>query len=326
MSISSLVRMGCCLFLLGGMMGCSTWRCRGFIDARRMPTTEYSGKYVLDAIEFRHLSTDNLEVRESAPLLAWLSEQDALVETTYLSDISRELGMTNLVPGAVHVRISVVPFPEVREGLKTIAWPMCCTLGIFPAHLVDQVPFDVIVQFTAKDEDGREYVYSTASVGLVRRDYQCGLSRLDMDTPPSAPSAVGEIRDDGTIGTGRGLRSARFREIFVKTVAAAVRRAVATRERQECSQVPQSATEFGPVNFPSAELAERESTPGWGQRPEGAPPPPPENYEEFRERAWNKPKTKSQIRLKKLVDSGFLTQEGWEEQIRDLWNRKEVGK
>lgn len=326
MSVESVLSQVCVGVLLGGMLaGCSTWRCRGFIDAREMPNVAFKHNYVLDSLEFRHLA-DNLEVRKASPLLALLSEQDALVETSYLSDISRELGMTNVVPGAVRIRLSVVPVSEVHEGRNTLAWPMCCTFGVFPAHLVDEVPFDAIVEFISKDESGKDFSYSTASVGLVRTDYQCGLSRLDMDAPPPCVSAVGENRDDGTIGTGRGLRSERFREVFVKTLSAVVKRAIASREGLACEQVPQSSTEFGPVVFPTIDMVEREQTPGWGVKPEGEPPPPPENFDQFRDQSWNRPKSPGQVRLRKLVDSGFISKDQWEVQIKGLWTTRNGGK
>lgn len=326
MSFTALYKVLAATGILLAAAGCSTWRCRGFLDAREMPTKPFKGNYVLESIEFRHMAPDNLEAREASPQMAWLSEQDGLIGTSYLDDIGQELGMTNARPDSVRVRISIVPMPEVKSGRKTIAWPMCCTLGIFPAHLVDEIPFDAIVQFISKDEDGREYPYANASVGLVRTDYQCGLSRLDMDAPPGAQSAVGEIRDDGTVGTGRELRAERLRGIFVKSLAAIVKRAVAERERLPCEQVPQSATEFGPVSFPASIADERTMTPGYGKKPEGEPPPAPMTLAEFKDRAWRNPKTPETERLKKLVQSGFITKAEWEKQIDDLWGRTGGGK
>ena len=259
--------------------GCSTWRCRGFLDVNLMPKDRPRQSYVLDGIdgrglEFRHLSTNNVEQRALSPQLAWLSDQDALVGTTYLE---------------------------------------------FPAHLVDEISFDVIVQFISESP---RHVYTTAQVGQIRTDYQCGLSRLDMDNPPNATSAMAEIRDDGTIGTGRGLRPQRLREVFVKTVSAAVLRAIAERERAVCDIVPQPATEFGAVSFPTPVQEEREMTPGWGAAPDYVKPKP-KTLEEFLKEAWEQPTEEETRKLKRLVELGMITRDEWNRRISEYWNRKQ---
>ena len=304
--------------------GCSTWRCRGFLDVNLMPKDRPRQSYVLDGIdgrglEFRHLSTNNVGQRALSPQLAWLSDQDALVGTTYLEDIALETGLTNALPNATKIRIGIVPMTENRLGRGTLAWPMCCTFGVFPAHLVDEISFDVIVQFISESP---RHVYTTAQVGQIRTDYQCGLSRLDMDNPPNATSAMAEIRDDGTIGTGRGLRPQRLREVFVKTVSAAVLRAIAERERAVCDIVPQPATEFGAVSFPTPVQEEREMTPGWGAAPDYVKPKP-KTLEEFLKEAWEQPTEEETRKLKRLVELGMITRDEWNRRISEYWNRKQ---
>ena len=315
-------RIACALLSAAVLAGCSTWRCRGFLDANTTPGESPKHVYRIEGvdgggIDFRHLSSADVEERKKAPRLAWLSEQDTLVGTTYLDDIAQELGMTNAVPGATRIRIAVVPVEETRLGRSSLAWPMCCTLGVIPAHLVDEASFDVIVQFI---EDNPSHVYSTAQIGQVRVDYQCGLSRLDMDTPPLAVSATSEIRDDGTIGTGRGLRPQRLREVFVKTVAAAVRRAIAVREGEKFEQIAQPSTEFGPVQFASPIMDERSNTPGWGASPQYVPPAP-KTLEDFLKECWNTPKSEEAKKLKRLVDIGMLSKDEWKRQTVDRWNK-----
>lgn len=56
----------------------------------------------------------------------------------------------------------------------------------------------------------------------------------------------------------------------MKTVAAAVKKAIATRERMVCNEAPYASTEFGPVPFPDPDVGMRESIPGWGANPVGA--------------------------------------------------------
>lgn len=311
----------CVTLSVAVLAGCSTWRCRGFLDVNAMPSE--SPKYVYrieeisGGIDFRHLSLANVEEREKMPRLAWLSEQSALVGTTYIDDIAQELGMTNAVPGATRIRIAVVPVEERRLGRSTLAWPMCCSLGVIPAHLVDESSFDVIVQFI---DENPSHVYSTAQVGQVRVDYQCGLSRLDMDAPPLAVSTTSEIRDDGTIGTGRGLRPQRLREVFVKTVAAAVRCAIAEREGGKNEQIAQPSTEFGPVQFPSPIMDERNNTPGWGA-PAQYVRPAPKTLDDFLAECWNQPQSAEAKKLRRLVDIGMISKDEWRRQVVERWNK-----
>ena len=306
--------------------GCSTWRCRGFLDEREMPAEKWQGNYVIDSIRFPKVDLSRDEDGTTLwPTLAWLAHQDGLVGTSYISDIGKELGLTNDVPGVVRVNIVVLPLAEERSGKKTVFWPMCGTFGVFPAHLTEQVPFDAVVQFVSKDEFGQDSNYATASLGLVRTDYQCGLSRLDMDEPPDAPAAVGEVRDEGTIGTGRNVRPERTRDIFVKTLAAAVRKAIARRESLNCMTVPQAATEFGPVPFPAADVAGRASVDGWGANPVPKARTA-ETLEEFAQRAWSHPNTDVLKKLRRLVDMEMLTREDWKQQISELWATRKVSR
>ena len=320
-----IVRLSIVAAAIAAVSGCSTWRCRGFLDTSTMPNDRPKHDYVLDGIDggidFRHLAPNNVDERKRMPNLAWLSEQNALIATTYLDDISQELGLTNAVAGASRIRIGIVPIEENRRGLSSIAWPLCCTLGVFPAHLTDEISFDVIVQFIDKNPS---HVYATAQAAQVRIDSQFGLSRLDMDSPPNAVSAVAEIRDEGTIGTGRGLRPQRLREVFVKTVAAAVRRAIATRELADCEQTAQPSTEFGAVQFPAPVQAEREMTPGWGASRTYSPPVP-KTLEEYLTAAWNRPDTEEAKKLKRLVEIGMMNKDEWRRQTTERWEAEMKG-
>ena len=133
---------------------------------------------------------------------------------------------------------------------------------------------------------------------------------------------MAEIRDDGTIGTGRGLRPQRLREVFVKTVSAAVLRAIAERERAVCDIVPQPATEFGAVSFPTPVQEEREMTPGWGAAPDYVKPKP-KTLEEFLKEAWEQPTEEETRKLKRLVELGMITRDEWNRRISEYWNRKQ---
>lgn len=323
-----IVRLSVVAAAIIAVSGCSTWRCRGFIDTNSMPSDRPKHDYLLEGIDggidFRHLAPNNVEERARMPNLAWLSEQNALIATTYLDDISQELGLTNAVAGASRIRIGIVPIEEKRLGRSSIAWPMCCTFGVFPGHLADEISFDVIVQFIDRNPN---HVYATAQVAQVKIDSQFGLSRLDMDSPPDAVSAVAEIRDEGTIGTGRGLRPQRLRDVFVKTVAAAVRRAIAERELADCEQTAQPSTEFGPVLFPAPIQAERVMTPGWGAS-RTYTHPVPKTLEDYIAAAWHRPDTEEAKKLKRLVEIGIMNRDEWRRQTTERWQaeKKGVGK
>ena len=290
------------------LTGCSTWRCRGFLDSYDMPNTSPQAKYTLDSIEFLRLAVIGDKVNEVSPRLQWISQQDTMAGASYLVDIARETGFTNSPPSAVPVKIVIVPMPETKVGWETVVWPLCCTLGVFPAHFTESVPFDIIVLF---GEDG---AVAHANVGQIRMDHQLGLSRFDMDPPPPAPGAVGERRDDGTIGTGRGLRQERVRDVFVKVVAAAVMRAIAHREGANCERIPRPATEFGPIEFrkPSSD---RENYAGLFATPPKITDNDKAADEERLRRAWESPRNSEERKLKGLVESGLMAKEDWAKKI-----------
>ena len=298
--------------VIGGALalaGCSTWRCRGFINTYDMPTARPRANYVLESIEFLRLAAAGDQEDEVSPRLQWLSLQDKMDGASYLVDIARETGFTNATPDAVSVKIVISPMAESRVGWDTVAWPLCCTLGVFPAHFVESVPFDVIVLF------GKDGAVAHANLGQIRMDHQVGLSRLDMDMPPPAPGAVGECRDDGTIGTGRGLRPVRIRDVFVKVVAAAVMRAIAHREGANCERVPRSATEFGLVEFgdPSPD---RDNYAGLSAPPPKLKPADGEASDQERlRRAWDSPRSAEERSMKDMVESGFMSKEEWSKKI-----------
>lgn len=291
------------------MAGCSTWRCRGFLDAYDMPTDRPRANYVLESIEFLRLAAVGDQVDETSPRLQWLSRQDAMAGASYLADISRETGFTNATSDAVSVKVVISPMAESKVGWDTVAWPLCCTLGVFPAHFAESVPFDVIVLF-GKDGD-----VAHANLAQIRIDHQVGLSRFDMDAPPPAPGAVGECRDDGSIGTGRGLRPERMRDVFVKVVAAAVMRAVAHREGANCERVIRPATEFGLVEFgdPSRD---RDNYTGLSAAPPKMKPAVAEVTDQERlRRAWDSPRNAEERSLKDMVESGFMSKDEWSKKI-----------
>ena len=131
-----------------------------------------------------------------------------------------------------------------------------------------------------------------------------------------------ELRDEGTIGTGSGIRPARLRSVFVSTVVAALKRAVAVREKSKCEQGPQAATEFGPVLFPKANESERKNTPGYGGEstyvppaPPPPPPPPAEDTSTVLRSAWDSPLGEEERKLKVMVESGFMSRQDWELKI-----------
>jgi hypothetical protein len=274
-----------------------------------MPNARPQASYTLESIEFLRLAAIDDKVNEVSPRLQWLSQQDTMAGASYLVDIARETGFTNSAPSAVAVKIVISPMPETKVGWETVAWPLCCTLGVFPAHFTETVPFDVIVLF------GEDAAVAHANVGQIRMDHQMGLSRFDMDSPPPAPGAVGECRDDGTIGTGRGLRQERIRDVFVKVVAAAVMRAIAHREGANCERVPRSATEFGPVEF-AKPSSDRDNYSGLFTTP------PKLNSKEADDkrlrRAWESPKNSEERKLKGLVESGLLSKEDWTKKILSM--------
>ena len=320
----TIARLAAIIVVTASLCGCTTWRCRGFIDVRDMPKETSSGGYRLESIdgypgiEFRNIAT--LDQKDAFPHFDWLSQQDELIGTSFLADIVAEAGLTNSTSDAVGIRVSIVPISDERRGKKSFFWPMFCTLGVFPAHIVEELSFDVIVQFISKNP---HHVYATASVGQIRTDYQIGLSRMDMDAPPDGESAMGELRDDGTIGTGRGLRERRYRDIFVKTVAGAIRRAIAEREKSVCEQIAQPATEYGAVAFPRPIVEEREKTSGWGNTPFHVDKPP-ETLSDFLVEAWNKPKTEQTKQLKRLVELGMITKDDWRRRLTEIWNSRKV--
>lgn len=293
------------------LAGCSTWRCRGFIDTYDMPVARPQANYALESIEFLRLAYSGDQVNEVSPRLQWISQQDTMAGASYLVDIARETGFTNAAADAVSVRIVISPMAESKVGWSTVAWPLCCTLGVFPAHFTELAPFDVIVIF---GEDG---AVAHANVGQIRVDHQMGLSRFDMDSPPPAPGAVGECRDDGTIGTGRGLRPERMREVFVKVVSAAVMRAIAHREGMKCERVQRPATEFGLVEFesPSADRADYAGLSATPPKLEIKQEKGAASEQERLRSAWDSPRNAEERSLKDMVESGFMSREEWAKKI-----------
>jgi hypothetical protein len=313
--------------LLAASSGCSTWRCRGFVDSCWKfdgPTKE---SYVIDTIEFVHLAGGNAERRELSPELAWLSSQDGLTGSTYLEDVSASAGLTNVTPASVPVQIKIIPINEQKSGWETAFWPLGCTLGMMPAHFVESVPFDVIVQFGGQSKS------AYASVGMVRTDMQCGLSRYDMDAPPPASGAVCEIRDEGTVGTGKGLRVERLRQVFVSVLASAVRSAIAQREGLVCHKKPLPSTEFGSVVFPEPDLSERDRVEGFGAERVEEPvkvvrsnerSPAKVVSDSFFRNAWENPSTETERKLKSMVESGFMSREEWRRRINAVRKGEQV--
>ena len=223
--------------------GCSTWRCRGFLNVNDMPTEAPSGAYRIAGVKFVEPSGVAKEVEKLYPRYLWLSSLDGKTVYTYQEEISRILGFTNALSSATPVSVTVHPIAQASSGWKTVGWPLCGTLGVMPAHFVEDVPAVVQVDVVG----GRKL--SRRLVSLVRMDRQYALTRYDMDSPPPNKSAFGERRDDGTIGTGSEMRDERMRAVFVNMVAAAILRAIAEYESAPCERVLKPATEFGPVDL-----------------------------------------------------------------------------
>ena len=225
------------------LSGCSTWRCRAFLDVRDITRDKPRGSYALKSIVFKGL--DGM-AREDAQKMygrfLMLSEQDRFTYTTYLEDVAKACGCLSATGKGTPISVVLSPGEQCKTGWKTVGWPLCCTFGVMPAHFVDDVP--VLVEVAFGDEPASAGIRS-----LLRVDAQYGLSRYDMDAPPPAVGACGEARDDGTIGSGSALRDERCRSVFVRLIAAAVERAVSEREGLSFRRAPQPSTEFGAVEF-----------------------------------------------------------------------------
>ena len=222
--------------------GCSTWRCRGFINVREKPVARPSGAYSIESVRFVDLPTDPEQQKPYAQLIR-LSRQDSMPYASYRDDLAKFIGFTNGVAGAAALHVVIAPAPQVSEGWRTVFWPLCGTFGVMPAHFSEQVPFEVSVDFGS--------AMSRPIQAMVCADRQLGLSRYDMDMPPLVRGASAEMRDDGTVGTGSELRDIRQREVFIRTVADAVLQVIAEREKAEFEKVDTPNTEFGPVMFPA---------------------------------------------------------------------------
>lgn len=250
-------------------VGCSTWRCRGFIDVRDMPGASPAGSYKVERVEFEKPVCEQDQVNKLHSCYMWLKSQDGETAYTYDEEINRALGFTNLTADAISIKVTARSIPETLTGWSTIFWPLCGTLGVMPAHFIEDVPFAVDVRISGTNDLEREFV------SMIRMDRQYGLSRYDMDSPPPAISAFGEARDDGTIGTGSEMRGERMRGVFIRTVSAVVLRAIADYENIKCERLRNPRTEFGPVDFPTYVRPSARKTDVIPLPPPPDDPPPP---------------------------------------------------
>lgn len=318
--------------------GCSTWRCRGFINVREKPVARPSGNYSIESVKFVDLPTEPDQQKPYAQLIR-LSQQDSMPYVSYRDDLAKFIGFTNGLAGATALHIVIAPAPQVSAGWSTVFWPLCCTLGVMPAHFSDQVPFEVSVDFGSAQ--------SRPIQAMICADRQLGLSRYDMDMPPLVRGASAEMRDDGTVGTGSELRDIRQREVFIRTVADAVLQVIAEREKAEFEKVDTPNTEFGPVLFPKPIKAEvKPVTPKVVSVKKGPTPeeiarekerkaaaeaerrrveaePAAKRIADAKEDAFAYPRDAEEKKLKSLVLSGFLDKGAWWQKVTE--HRQKTG-
>ena len=323
------------------MCGCSTWRCRGFINVQEKPVARPSGNYSIESVKFVDLPTDPDQQKSYAQLVG-LSRQDSSPYASYRDDLAKFIGFTNGVAGATALHVIIAPASQVSAGWSTVFWPLCGTLGVMPAHFSDQVPFEVSVDFGSS--------LSRPIQAMVCADRQLGLSRYDMDMPPLVRGASAEMRDDGTVGTGSELRDIRQREVFIRTVADAVLQVIAEREKAEFVKVDTPNTEFGPVMFPEPIKAKVKPVAPKVVSVKNGPTPEEIAKEKKRqaaaeaerrrveaeqaakriadakEDAFAYPRDAEEKKLKSLVLSGFLDKNAWWQKVSEHRQKADAAK
>lgn len=348
------------LFLLAvvSTAGCSTWRCRGFVNSQSVPVERPKGDYYVGSLVFEGLRDINSDDAGKFERLMWLSQQSHLTQRSYEEDISRAMGYTNVSESAQSIQVHVLPCVESSEGWKTVFWPLTCTLGVMPAHFSSDLPFMVQVKFP--DESVRR----KPKEALVRIDMQRGLTPYDMDNPPPALGSAAEYRDDGTIGSGSELRDERLRDVFIKVIANVVLMEIADREGAKTREMGPQRTEFGRIYYstvPSHVSAQAEFKPQPQPEPQnvdnptsllsGNPAEPikddpsklalSDNDDKVNDRKTEKPVAEEppvkkldvrqpsseyvekERKLRSLLQSGFLSQEEYEAELKKFKENEE---
>ena len=235
--------------------GCSTWRCRGFVNSPVIPSERPKGEYRVGSIVFEELESLSAKDAKQYEHWIWLSRQSHLTRRSYEEDVSRAMGYTNVSSSAKIIELKVKPRVESFIGWKTVFWPLVCTAGVMPAHFTTDIPFLVEVKFAD------ELKKSRPRDALVRIDVQRGLTLYDMDNPPPALGCAAECRDDGTIGSGSELREERLRDVFVNVLANAVLMEINSREGGKTREMGLQRTEFGYVQFLNSDVQAIDASP-----------------------------------------------------------------
>lgn len=215
------------------MTGCSSWRYRGFLDEPHQVMAMSATKaYRIESVKFEDFRLD-MAVGDNAvtqwvankayvPYFNQLADFDTRKGGSYVKDIAAEAkGFCCDAEDAIPVRVRLLPHPEETRGFLSFLFPLSITLGIVPSNKARDIPFDVEVSFP---DTGK--VRTTA--GVVRIDSRFALSPLGSNRFPVLSGTEACETMAGTLIFDS--RNDLLRLAFVKTIANAVKRAIAERE------------------------------------------------------------------------------------------------
>lgn len=215
------------------LTGCSSWRYRGFVDEpMQVSATSAKNAYRLNSVVFEDLKMDmavgDNELTQAlgnfvyAPYFRQLGNFDTRKGGSYVRDIAAEApGFLTTDSDATAIDVCLTPHREETRGFLSFLFPLTITLGIVPSNKSRDIPFDIRVSFP---DTGAV----RTSAAVVRIDSRFALSPLGASVYPTmAGTEACETMADYLVFDSRNDL---LRKAFVKTVASAVKRAIAERE------------------------------------------------------------------------------------------------
>lgn len=233
------------------MPGCSSWRYRGFLDeAQQVDASRAKGAYRIESVEFGDFHLDMAVGDNSVsqwvankayvPYFNQLASYDTRKGGSYVADIAAAAeGFCSQAVDATPVKVRLLPHPEETRGFLSFLFPCAITLGVVPSNKSRDIPFDVEVSFP---DTGKSFT----SAAVVRIDSRFALSPLGSNRYPtlSGTEACETMAGAWIFDSRNDL----LRAAFVKTIASAVKRAIAEREGLAVS-------DHAPIEYEKDEVA-----------------------------------------------------------------------
>ena len=242
-------------------VGCTSWRYRGFVnEAKSAGNVKPERNYRIESVDFESFRLDVaagdgkftqwIANKIHTPYYYDFSEQEADKEmASFASDIATAArGYCSEALDAIPIKVRFAPHREVSSGTWSSLFPLFCSLGIVPSEKTCDVPFDVQVTFPG---DGRSRTMSAD----LRVDSRAALSPFGSVRyePTDGATACETIAGSWLFGE----RDEVLRRAFVKTVADAVKLAIAEHDGLATADRPAIVYEKDedPVEFKSPVLA-----------------------------------------------------------------------